>query len=645
MPDVAPIGPGDPGSVDGYEIAGRLGEAVYLGRPPGGDRVVVRLLPADLDPGRFLAATGPLREISAFCTAEILDTGVADGRPYIVSEYIDGPSLKEAVASSGTLRGPALHRLAVGMMTALVAVHQAGMTHGDIRPDNVVLGPDGPRVINFGVARALSSTDAADTRSVGVPAFTAPELLRGEAPAPAADLFGWAATLAFAATGRSPFDGGSMAGTVNRILNDDPDLEAVEDDLRGVVAACLSKDPHARPTASDVLLKLVGELLTTDLGPPPAAPRPVRRGRPLLLGAGAVAVALLSGSAVYLLTSPSAASAPAAAGTPSPAGELLPAATPGATGPEIVLSPLEEVEKASKDIVLPEVGITLHEHPKDPVRLSGYMWVKEPFNTYVRERGKDSYRQVDNLTSPALSPDEELVALSPGLKFTQSDTDYLKITKVSTGESFTVPTVKKPFESAFPVWSKDGSKVLLTVIQKDKPVSGGFVIVDVAAKKSTLVVTEVVGSSTAPFTFAPDGTVARRFFDGKTPGADFYNLQGQIVRTMRWVGTPRGTDWFSPSGRLFTTICPKEKGICVWDTVTGNRRHTVPDDGVTELIGWFNENHLLVVKNVGKNRQAQVIDFVGGTHRVLADIKGRVDEKAKGKDIAAVLSFTRRSAP
>ncbi|MFB9893236.1 protein kinase domain-containing protein [Planobispora takensis] len=623
--------------MDEYEITGRLGEAVYLGRSPGGGRVVVRLLPADLDRERFLAAAGPLREISAFCTAEVLGTGVADGRPYIVSEYIDGPDLQEAVASGGTLRGAALHRLAVGMMTALVAVHQAGMIHGDIRPDNVVLGPDGPRVINFGVARALSATEAADTRRVGVPAFTAPEVLRGADPASAADLFGWAATLVFAATGRSPFDGGSMAGTVNRILNDEPDLGAVEDDLRGTVAMCLAKDPGGRPAASDVLLRLVGELLTTDLGPAPAATRPVRRRRPLLLGAGAMAIALLSGGTVYLLTSPSAASTPVAAGTPSPAGELLPSAKPGATGPEVVLSPLEEVEKASRNIPLPDIGIVLHEHPEDPVRLSGYATVEAPFDTFAREKGKDVYRRVDNVMSPALSPDEELVALSPNLKFTQSDTDYLKITEVATGEAFTVPTVKKPFETAFPVWSADGSKVLLSVVQKDKQVSGGFVLVDVAARKSTLVVTEVVGSSTDPFTFAPDGSVARRYFDGKTSGADFYNLQGQIVRTMHWVGAPRSVNWFSPSGKLFTTVCPKDQGICVWDTATGNRRHTIPGTDVNELLGWFNENHLLVVKNVGKNRQAQVIDFAGGTQRVLADIMGR--------KVNSILSFTRRSAP
>ncbi|GIH90465.1 protein kinase [Planobispora siamensis] len=638
MPDVGPIGPGDPGRVAEYEIVGRLGEAVYLGRSPAGGRVVVRLLPADLDQERFLAAAGPLREISAFCTAEVLDTGVADGRPYIVSEYIDGPNLQEAVASGGTLRGAALHRLAVGMMTALVAVHQAGMIHGDIRPDNVVLGPDGPRVINFGVARALSATEAADTRRVGVPAFTAPEVLRGADPAPAADLFGWAATLAFAATGRSPFDGGSMAGTVNRILNDEPDLEAVEDDLRGTVAMCLAKDPDSRPAASDVLLRLVGELLTTDLGPAPAATRPVRRRRPLLLGAGAMAIALLSGGTVYLLTSPSAASAPVpVSAQPSPAGSLLPTA-PTAAPPDTVLYPLEEVEKATKDVPIPGFGITVHENPKDPVRISSYIALGEVTSTHVREKGKDTFRTVTPGTYPELSPNEELAALNSVVKFTQSDTDHIQVTEVATGETFTVPTVKKPFETVRqPVWSADGSKVLLSVREADKKVMAGFVIVDVAARKATFVVTETIGDENNLFVFAPDGSIARRFFDGKTTGVDFYNLQGQIVRSMRWVGEPRGLDWFSPSGKLFYTICPKREGLCVWDTVTGNRRHTIPvplNDGLT-LHGWFNENHLMVERITGKNRQIQVIDFVGKVQRVLADRRGHKE--------TAYLRFTRRS--
>ncbi|SNS46679.1 Serine/threonine protein kinase [Streptosporangium subroseum] len=302
MPDAAPVQAGDPESVNDYQVTERLGDSVYLARSPSGDRVVVRLLPADVDLDRFREAMEPLREIPAFCTAQVLDSGVDDGRPYIVSEYIDGPTLEETVASGGVLEAAALHRLAVGTMTALVAIHQAGTVHGDLRPGSVLFGPDGPRVIDLGMARALEATASTETRRVDVPAYTPPEKLRGASPEPAGDLFSWGATIAFAASGRSPFDAGSMSGTVNRIINDEPDLDALPDDLRGLVTACLAKDPARRPSASDALLRLVGELLTSDLmsvahlSPAGPATRPVRRLRPLLLAAGAMAVALVSGA-------------------------------------------------------------------------------------------------------------------------------------------------------------------------------------------------------------------------------------------------------------------------------------------------------------------------------------------------------------
>ncbi|WP_449065677.1 protein kinase domain-containing protein [Planomonospora algeriensis] len=493
---------------------------------------------------------------------------------------------------------------------------------------------------DFGAAGALPVTDSGATRPVGLPAFTAPELLHGADPAPPSDLFAWAATLVYAATGRSPFDGGSTAVTVDRVVHDEPVLDAVPDDLRGVVASCLAKDPAARPVASDVLLKLVGELLTTDLGPvPPPAPA-ARRGRGLLLGAGAVAIALVSAGTVYL-TVPERA-VPAAAGVAerpaSLAGEALPAATATATR-ETVLYPLEEVEKASKDVTLPGTGVTLHENPEDPVRLGAYVRLTRPAATFAREKGEDTFREVDPGTLPVLSPDERFAALNPSEKFTQSDTDYLKITEVATGEAFTVPTVKQPFEGfSQPMWSADGSTVLLSIRESAKRVIAGFAIVDVRARKSTFVVTEHIGGESDLFTFAPGGLVARRYFDGKKTGADFFNLDGQVVRTMHWVGDPRGIDWFSPSEKLFYTVCPKkEQGLCVWDTATGNRRHTVPLDHEGLLVlGWFNENHLLVQRPTGKNRQVQVVDFTGGVQRVLADLEGG-EEKA-------YLRFTRRPA-
>uniref|UniRef100_UPI0013B3C386 serine/threonine-protein kinase n=1 Tax=Nonomuraea lactucae TaxID=2249762 RepID=UPI0013B3C386 len=262
MPEFLPLHEGDPSEVGGYRLIGRLGRGVFAAMPPpGGDAgepVVVKLLHPDLDQDRFLAIIQPFQEVTAFCTAQVLDSGVAGGRPYVVSEYIDGPTLEQATATGTRLRDAALHRLAVGTATALVAIHQARAVHGDIRPGNVVLGPDGPRVINVGIGQALAATESATTRKVQPPAYTAPERLGGAPMEPPADVFSWAATLVSAATGGSPFDGGSMAATVNRITNEDPELPDLGD-LHGVVVECLAKDPARRPTSSDVLLRLVGE--------------------------------------------------------------------------------------------------------------------------------------------------------------------------------------------------------------------------------------------------------------------------------------------------------------------------------------------------------------------------------------------------
>ncbi|MEU8383595.1 serine/threonine-protein kinase, partial [Streptosporangium sp. NPDC048865] len=416
MPDISPVRAGDPERVDEYQIVGRLGEDVYLATAPSGDRVVVRLLPADVTPERFREAMEPLREIPAFCTAQVLDSGLDGGtggdRPYIVSEYVDGPTLEEAVASEGVLGAAALHRLAVGTMTALVALHQAGTVHGDLRPGAVVFGPDGPRVIDLGMARALEATASSTTRKVDVPAYSSPERLMGGSPGPEGDLFSWGATMVFAASGRSPFDAGTMSGTVNRIVNDEPDLGALPDDLRELVTACLAKDPAPRPTASDALLRLVGGFLTSDQVPPglpaPGAPstRPLRRrSRTALLVAGALAVALASGGAVYLAVSgdpaPVAASRPARSTAP---GALAPAFTPQPQlSPNVTTAPWESVEKATSDIELPGTGITLHENPKDPVKLGGYVNIKAPFATLVREKGKETFKQVASTMQPVLS--------------------------------------------------------------------------------------------------------------------------------------------------------------------------------------------------------------------------------------------------
>ncbi|MFE3453006.1 serine/threonine-protein kinase [Nonomuraea sp. NPDC059194] len=254
MPKITGLQRGDPVEVGGFRLTGRLSENVLVGQSASAQTVVVSLLPAELDRDRFLSEVEPLRAVSAVSTAQILETGVLDDRAYVVSEFVEGPTLEQV---GGTFDGVTLYRLAAGTITSLVALHQAGFVHGDIRPGNVVLGPDGPRVINVGVARALSQATTATLKVVS-PAYTAPERLRGGAAEPPADVFSWAATLVFAASGRSPFDGGSLPATVDRITGGDPDLPDLGE-LHGLLAACLAKDPHMRPTASEVLLRLVGQ--------------------------------------------------------------------------------------------------------------------------------------------------------------------------------------------------------------------------------------------------------------------------------------------------------------------------------------------------------------------------------------------------
>ncbi|MGP3928576.1 protein kinase domain-containing protein [Nonomuraea sp. KM88] len=625
MPDISGLRDGDPTEVAGHRVTGRLGSGVYAGRAPTGEAVLIRLLPAELDPTPFLHAMEPLRGVAAVSTAQVLSTGVLDDRAYVVSEFVDGPTLQEA---GGGLDGVALHRLAAGTITALVAIHQEGFVHGDISPANVRLGPDGPRVINLGLERALAEAATA-TREVGVPAYTAPERLRGAEGGPPADVFSWAATMVFAVTGASPFEGGSMAATVDRITGGEPDLPDLGE-LHGLIVACLAKDPAARPAASEVLLRLVGQtsFLTGPLragpslpgeqpAPPPIGARP--RVRVLALVAAFAAGALVSGIGVYALVD-TGTPVRGVAATSSPGG---PAAQPTVSASATV-APLEKVEKkAATDTELPTIGATLHEHPSDPVRAASYLEAKGKFTAYVRERG-GAFKAVGTAEEPALAPGGDWVALNPFLKFQNSEMDHVKLTRLSTGESFVVTTVKKPLQTMTPVWSRDGARLLMSVIDAGEPRRVvGFVVVDLATRKAVHVETEYFDDAAFSFTFTPDGSIARGYGDGKRHGIEYFDMSGQVTKTLHWVGAPRDRDWFSPSGKSFVTFCPSEKEICVWNSATGARQATVPVKAEeSSLLGWFTDKHLLI-QEPGKKGAAtvKVVDLLGTTQRVLADVE------------------------
>ncbi|MFI0372471.1 protein kinase [Actinomadura sp. 1N219] len=271
MASPIPLTTADPTRLGGWELLGRIGAGgqgvVYLGRPAeiagGPSRVAVKLLHAQLlgNAGareRFVRELALLQRVAGFCTAQMLDADTAGDRPYIVSEYVPGRSLRRLVQEEGPRTGADLDRLAISSVTALTAIHRANVVHRDLKPQNVLMGPDGPRVIDFGIARAFDTNATQVSQVVGTPAYMAPEQFTGRV-VPATDLFAWAGTLLFAATGRDPFAGGPLPAVMYRIMNETPDLSALPEPLADVAAACLAKDPKARPASEDVLLWLLGE--------------------------------------------------------------------------------------------------------------------------------------------------------------------------------------------------------------------------------------------------------------------------------------------------------------------------------------------------------------------------------------------------
>jgi Protein kinase domain len=265
LPDMLALRDMDPREVGGYRLLGRLGEGgqgvVFLAELPTGSWAAVKLLAPTTDPqvrSRFLKEVAAAQRVARFCTAQVLDAGIFERRPFIVSEYVSGSSLVEIVEQFGPRGGAALERIAVATLTALGAVHAAGMVHRDFKPGNVLLGPDGPVVIDFGLAAVPGMTTGLSGEvALGTPAFMAPEQLAGTRVTAAADMWSWAVTMVFAGTGELPFKGDSLTATAYAILHSEPQVGRLPEPLGSLVLRCLSKDPAARPSARGVLSELV----------------------------------------------------------------------------------------------------------------------------------------------------------------------------------------------------------------------------------------------------------------------------------------------------------------------------------------------------------------------------------------------------
>ncbi|MCA2224338.1 serine/threonine-protein kinase [Nonomuraea aurantiaca] len=268
MPQISPLVAGDPGQLGSFRLVGRVGEGgqgiVYLGVTDEGEQAAIKLLHVKFSGdtiarSRFARELKAAQRVASFCTARVIEADLDGDTPYIASEYIDGRALRDIVDDDGPLRGTALDRLAIGTATALTAIHHASIVHRDFKPDNVLIAADGPRVVDFGIARIIDSSGTITSRAIGTPAYMAPEQIAGDDVGPYTDVFAWGAVIAFAATGETVFEGNSIAVVLNRILNHEVDVSMLPEPLRGVVRSALSKSPDERPSADQILLRLLGQ--------------------------------------------------------------------------------------------------------------------------------------------------------------------------------------------------------------------------------------------------------------------------------------------------------------------------------------------------------------------------------------------------
>jgi serine/threonine protein kinase len=288
-----PLELGDPSQVGAYRVLGRLGAGgmgqVFLGVSRGGRKVAVKVLRADLVAdaefrARFAREVAAARTVNGFYTAPVVDADPNASPPWMVTAYVAGPSLAAAVADRGPLGESAVRDLAAALAEGLASIHAGGLVHRDLKPANIILASDGPRIIDFGIARAVGTTTMTATGTIiGTFTYMSPEQVMGSPIGPQSDVFSLGSVLAFAATGHGPFDGETLPTITHRILSQPPDLTGLPRSLHDLLMGCLDKDPVKRPSLDDLLTRLAeaetspGHPATVLAGPSPApilSPRP-----------------------------------------------------------------------------------------------------------------------------------------------------------------------------------------------------------------------------------------------------------------------------------------------------------------------------------------------------------------------------------
>jgi len=280
-----PLGVDDPRVIGEFRLHAQLGAGgigrVFLASSPAGGEVAVKVVHPylardDIFLGRFRREVAAARAVNGGFSAPVIAAGPDDDPPWLATAYVPGPSLQEAVTATGPLPDDAALKLAAGLAEALRTIHACGLVHRDLKPGNVLLSADGPRVIDFGIARALDGTVLTAAEGALDSPFMSPEQAQGLPTGPASDVFSLGGVVYFAATGDGPFGTGHSAVMLYRIMHTEPDLDRLPPGLRDLAAACLAKDPARRPAPAELATALTGSAPPEDS---PAAfwPAPIAR--------------------------------------------------------------------------------------------------------------------------------------------------------------------------------------------------------------------------------------------------------------------------------------------------------------------------------------------------------------------------------
>ncbi|MFF2813423.1 serine/threonine-protein kinase [Streptomyces sp. NPDC058000] len=258
-----PLAGDDPQAIAGYRLAAKLGSGgmgkVYLSYTPGGRPVAIKVIRPEFSEDaefrrRFTQEVHAAQRVQGLFTAPVIDSDTDGPMPWLATAYVPGPSLAEAVAGHGQLPVSTVLLLVAGVAEALQVIHRAGIVHRDLKPSNVLLAADGPRVIDFGIARAAEAPSLTGSGvTVGTPTFMAPEQAAGTSITPAADVFALGQVAAYASTGVPAFGEGTAHGVLYRIVHEEPDLSRIPDELRELVVRCLAKDVAGRPSVAEVI--------------------------------------------------------------------------------------------------------------------------------------------------------------------------------------------------------------------------------------------------------------------------------------------------------------------------------------------------------------------------------------------------------